>query len=214
MITLYLDTTSNFLFSALIKDNNTIDEIKEKLDKDLSSLALHKINELLNNNGVTIDEISKIMVVNGPGSFTGIRIGLTIAKTLAWAKNIPIVPISSIEAMSQSCLDSSIRYIAPLIDARRGFVFGAIYDKTNDDWIIREQYIKFEDLENKMNELNGSKCYMTNDNIIVENDISILAYSPLFDIIVENFKDRKAVNPHSIDANYLKLTEAEEKNDH
>ena len=136
MITLYLDTTSSFLYTALIKDNETLCEIKEELGNNLSEYTLPRIEEMLNVKGIKPDEINKIIVVNGPGSFTGIRIGLTIAKTLAWAKNIPIVPISSLEAMALSS-DGDYDYVVPAIDARRNYLYASIYDTKNSSFIIR-----------------------------------------------------------------------------
>ena len=124
----YLDTSSNFLYTAILEDEVVIAEDKEKLEKDLSKYTLPKIKELILKNNISFDDIEKIIVVNGPGSFTGIRIGLTIAKTLAWAKNIPIIQISSLEAMALSNNMENIDYIVPIIDARRGFVFSTIYD--------------------------------------------------------------------------------------
>lgn len=82
----YLDTSSNYLYTAILEDTKVISEIKEKLERDLSRLALFKIEEMFKNNNMDLNDIEKIIVVNGPGSFTGVRIGLTIAKTISWAK--------------------------------------------------------------------------------------------------------------------------------
>ena len=120
---LYLDTSSSFLYAGLVFDEKLIDQINERLDKDLSKLALSKISKMFIENNITPDEINKIIVVNGPGSFTGVRIGLTIAKTFAWAKQIPIIPISSLEAMALSYEEKEVHYVIPIIDARRNFVF-------------------------------------------------------------------------------------------
>ena len=136
MISLYLDTSSSFLYTAIIENGTTIAEIKEKLGNNLSEYTLPRIEEMLNVKGIKPDEINKIIVVNGPGSFTGIRIGLTIAKTLAWAKNIPIVPISSLEAMALSS-DGDYDYVVPAIDARRNYLYASIYDTKNSSFIIR-----------------------------------------------------------------------------
>ena len=87
---LYLDTSSSFLYTGIIENDKVISEIKEKLDKDLSKFALLKVSEMFEKNNVSSDEINKIIVVNGPGSFTGVRIGLTIAKIFAWARKIPM----------------------------------------------------------------------------------------------------------------------------
>jgi tRNA threonylcarbamoyladenosine biosynthesis protein TsaB len=157
---------------------------------------------------ISIDDIGKIICVNGPGSFTGIRIGLTIAKTLAWAKNIPIIPISSLEAMALSS-DGNYNYVVPAIDARRDYLYASIYDNENGCFIMNEKYISKETLEIAIKNLAGKITYISNDILDVEYDVQ--PYDPKIDKIVFYAKNREPVNPHSIDANYLKLTEAEEK---
>ena len=211
MKTFYLDTSSNFLYTAILEDEVIIDEIKEKLEKDLSKRTLPKIKEMLLKNNISFDDIKKIIAVNGPGSFTGIRIGLTIAKTLAWAKNIPIIQISSLEAMALSNNIENIDYIVPIIDARRNFVFSTIYDNNNKQFILKEQYINLNTLYAVLDSITGNILFVTNDNI--ETKYNKINYEPNISRIVKVTKNRLEINPHKIDANYLKLTEAEEKFD-
>ena len=208
MITLYLDTSSSFLYTAIIKNDTVIAEIKEKLGNNLSEYTLPRIEEMIKVKGFKPDDINKIIVVNGPGSFTGIRIGLTIAKTFAWAKNIPIIPISSLEAMALS-YDGDYDYVVPAIDARRGFLYASIYDTENNSFIMNEKYVSTETLNIALDTLVGGICFVSNDQIDVKYDIQ--PYDPKIEKIVNLVKDRECVNPHSIDANYLKMTEAEEK---
>ena len=100
MRTLYIDTSSSFLYSAIVEDNKILGEIKEEYGQSLSEVALPRIVSIFNDNNIKPEDIDKIIVVNGPGSFTGIRIGITIAKVYSWSLNIPITTISSLEAMS------------------------------------------------------------------------------------------------------------------
>lgn len=208
---LYLDTSSSFLYTSIIENDEIVAEIKERLDKDLSTEALPKISEMFEKNNISPDEIERIIVVNGPGSFTGVRIGLTIAKTFAWTRKIPIIPISSLEAMALSYNENDYKYIVPAIDARRSFVFASIYDKENKEFVMQEQYVSLATLEVAIENMPGNTAYISNDNI--NTDYEIIEYVPDIRNIVLNTKDREAVNPHAIDANYLKLTEAEEKHD-
>ena len=115
---LYIDTTSNYLYSALFLNDNITGEIRENLGKDLSVFTLDKIKQMLDSNDLTPNDIDKILVVNGPGSFTGIRIGVTIAKTLAYSLNKPISTLSSLEVMAISSKKETT-YKVPVIDARR-----------------------------------------------------------------------------------------------
>lgn len=208
MITLYLDTSSSFLYTAIIKDDISIAEIKEELGNNLSSHTLPRIEELFKVKGISVDDIEKIIVVNGPGSFTGVRIGLTISKTLAWAKKIPIIPISSLEAMALS-VDGEYNYVVPAIDARRNFVYASIYDNINNNFVMNEKYISMDTLNIALESLSGNICFITND--IIDSKYDREPYDPKIEKIVNTVKNREPVNPHSIDANYLKMTEAEEK---
>ena len=69
---LYIDTTTSYLYTGLVVDGKLLTDIKEDFGKDLSSCALKKISEMLAFNQIHPSDIDKIMVVNGPGSFTGI----------------------------------------------------------------------------------------------------------------------------------------------
>ena len=124
---LYIDTTTSYLYTGLVIDGKLKSEIKEDFGKDLSSKALSKISEMLTNNHLEPVDIDKIMVVNGPGSFTGIRVGVTIAKTYAYSLNKDIVTVSSLEAMAVSSKGET-SFKVPLIDARRNYVYAAIFD--------------------------------------------------------------------------------------
>lgn len=208
MITLYLDTSSSFLYTAILKDDFVYAEIKEKLDNNLSKYTLPRIEEMLKVKNISIDDINLIIAVNGPGSFTGIRIGLTIAKTLAFSKNIPIITISSLEAMAYSS-DGDYDYIVPAIDARRDYLYASIYDTNNNNFIMNEKYISIDTLNIALDTLPSKICFITNDVIKAKYDVQ--PYDPKIEKIYKYIKNREPVNPHSVDANYLKLTEAEEK---
>lgn len=207
MKTLYLDTSSSFLYTAILEDDRIIKQVKEKLDNNLSSYALPRVEEMLKDCDIKVDEIDKIIAVNGPGSFTGIRIGLTIAKTLAWAKKIPIIAISSLKAMALSS-SADYDYIVPAIDARRNYLYASIYDANNKSFIMNEKHILLDTLAVALGNLPGKVCFITNDKINTDYDVQ--PYDPDISLIVKETKDEEPVNPHSIDANYLKLTEAEE----
>lgn len=218
MIILYLDTSSSFLRCAIAKDQNILESINLKLEKDLSKYALKHIDNLLKKNNLDINKIEKIIVVNGPGSFTGVRIGLTIAKTLAWAKNIEVIPISSLRAMALSSNTDS-DFVVPIIDARRGFVYGSIYDTKNDNFILEEKYISLntlltaaQSITSTTNDQSTKITIITDDDI--ETDYIKINYIPNYENIIRKSINGKSINPHLLDANYLKMTEAEErKND-
>ena len=206
---LYVDTSSPYLYSAIVEDNKIIDQVKKKFGVSLSEEALPEIANMFTKNIILPKDIDKIIVVNGPGSFTGIRIGLTIAKTYAWNLNIPITTISSLQAMSLSSKKET--YHVPVLDARRQYVYAAIYDNEQKE-ILKPQHIKIADLKKELKKIDDYQI-ITNDEIEEFSDTE--KYNPDILKIVKTFKDKENINPHSVNPDYLKLTEAEEskKND-
>ena len=202
MKTLYIDTSSSYLYSAIMDGDKLIGEIKEEYGQSLSEVALPRIVSIFNDNNIKPEEIDKIIVVNGPGSFTGIRIGITIAKVYSWSLNIPITTITSLEAMALSSKNET--YKIPVIDARRGYVFAAIYDKENKQ-ILKPQHIKIEDLKKEMESLD-KYTVITNDEYLDEDFDNIEAYNPNLLKIINTFKNKESINPHAINPDYLKLT--------
>ena len=208
---LYIDTSTSFLYSALYDGSSILDSISLNLGKELSSQSLSLLNDMLKKNNLELKDINKIIVVNGPGSFTGVRVGLTISKVIAWANNIPIITISSLEAMALSSPDG-YDFVAPLIDARRAFCYGAIFDTVNKQFVLKEQYLSYELVKASLNTLTGKIAIISNDEF--ESDYEILKYEPNYKVIIDFVKDREPTMVHLVDANYLKKTEAEEnKND-
>lgn len=190
---LFLDTATTNLVVAIVI-NNEVRYLKQEFCKQtMSEKLMPVIDEAFNISNIHINEIDKIFVTNGPGSFTGIRIGLTFAKTLAWTLNIPVVPISSLEVMASKNASMS------LIDARRGYVFAGGYDD-NLNVIYDDKYIKFDEIKTNL----PFVCY---DNLNINTNI------PEIDVlkVIKKHENEKGVNPHSLNPLYLKQTEAEEK---
>lgn len=200
---LYIDTTTTYLYTGVVEDNKLLSEIKKEYKKDLSSVTLKNISDMLDSIHLKINDIDKIMVVNGPGSFTGIRIGVTLAKTLAYSLKKEIITISSLEAMALSSKKNIITI--PIIDARRGYVYGAIYDKDNNP-ILKDQYIKLEVLKLASDNLIDDYTFIGNNSLV--DDIE--EYDPNILKIVTTYKDKESINPHLVNPIYLKKTEAEE----
>lgn len=204
---LYIDTSSSYLYTGIVDNNKLITERKKEYGHELSKEALPEIVSMFEEKSIKPNEIKKIIVVNGPGSFTGIRIGITIAKVYAWSLNIPITTITSIEAMTISSENNMSKM--PIIDARRGYCYAGIFDE-NNKVILKPSYITYEDLKEKAKDLSDYKI-ITNDKDKLEiNANTIEGYTPDILKIVETFKEKENINPHAINPEYLKLTEAEE----
>ena len=153
MISLFIDTALSYTRIAIIKENKLIDEINEYSDKDLSKQFMKKVEDILNKNDIEIDDIKNIYCVTGPGSFTGIRVGMTFVKVLGFSKKIDIVPISELQVLATTKVKSE--FIAPLINARRGYVYAGLYD-SNLNAVQKDKYIKLEDFLENIKEKNVS----------------------------------------------------------
>ncbi|AMX84752.1 tRNA threonylcarbamoyladenosine biosynthesis protein TsaB [Geobacillus subterraneus] len=119
--------TSNMPLGVALADGDIIKgELITHVKKDHSSQAMPAIESLLRQCKVAPGELDLIVVAKGPGSYTGVRIGVTIAKTLAWSLGIPIAGVSSLEVLA-----ANGRYfpgvIVPLFDARRGQLYTGLY---------------------------------------------------------------------------------------
>lgn len=203
MITLFIDTCTEVLNVALIKDSIILGSSTIS-SSEHSKYSMPEIEKLFKNNNINPKSVNKIMVTNGPGSFTGIRIGVTIAKTYAWACNINVIPISTLKAYALSY--DGFDYYIPMIDARRGYVYAGIYNNKYED-VMQDSYISIDKLIEKVNVLNNV-LFISNSNF---NDIETVSTKINIQKIYEYYKDEEGINPHALMPNYLKKTEAEEK---
>lgn len=196
---LFLDTSSFFVTISIINNNEVVYNYQEEIRDDMSSKILPIIREGFNTLDFELKDIDKIMVVNGPGSFTGVRIGVTIAKVMAYSLKKDIITISSLEYLATT--ECNTEYIIPMIDARRGYYFAGVYD-TNLNNIYKDNYIQLADITE----------YLNNGTIVSLNDIegSIKPKLDVLKIVNKHIGDRSH-NPHMVKPNYLKKTEAEEK---
>lgn len=207
MIVLLIDTATSNITVSIIKDETILFNYNEKIISDMSSKILSIIDSALKKTSLKLADIDKIFVVNGPGSFTGIRVGVTIAKTIAWGLKKAIIPLSSLELMATT--DTDKRYLVPIIDARRGNAFLGVYDKELN--IIKaDRLVNLKEFTNMLNDDYEFISYDDVDvNLIVKPKIDVLK-------IIKKHLNDKGINPHNLNPNYLKLTEAEEnrhKND-
>lgn len=202
MISLFLNTSSKMFNAAIVKDGAVVESVYENYGKDLSKEALYKISIMLESNKLTPHDIDEIVCVRGPGSFTGLRIGVTIAKTMAYFLNKKLYSTSSLDVMATSVQGKTI---VPIIDARRGYVYGAIYDE-NYHVIMEETYIKLEDIIEKAKMYSANPVFVTLDKF----DFEVHEFKPnLNSFYKQNLK--KEENSMTFVPNYLKRTEAEEK---
>lgn len=125
-----IDTSNNTLGIAVLNGETVAGEYITNLKKNHSLRAMPAIEALLKECGLAPQDLDKVIVANGPGSYTGVRIGVSIAKTLAWSLNIPVAAVSSLEVLAANGHFFS-GSICPLFDARRGRVYTGLYRYQN-----------------------------------------------------------------------------------
>ena len=130
MIWLGIDTANTPLSVAIVKNGEVLIEENTSMAINHSLRAMPAIEEVFEKVGMAPSDIDAIAVSEGPGSYTGVRIGVTIAKTLAWTLEKPLVGVSSLKAIATNGLFFE-GIICPIVDARRENVYAGAYETVN-----------------------------------------------------------------------------------
>lgn len=125
---LSIDTSSNLCSVAILEDNQTIEELIIDDNKTHSQNLMPLIQNLFVKSNIGLPSINLIACNKGPGSFTGIRIGIATAKAIAEVANIPVIGISSLDCLAYN-VPNATGVICSLIDANNNQVYCAIFDK-------------------------------------------------------------------------------------
>lgn len=134
MKTLAIETSGSTLSIALAENGVVVSEVFWNAGHKHSDRLIPSIESLLAGNGWTYRDLEKIAVTTGPGSFTGIRVGMTCAKTLSQTLNIPLVGIDTLTVLEAALPESGLPVVAAM-DALRDEVF--IHDKKSGEIVIR-----------------------------------------------------------------------------
>lgn len=224
MKVLAIDTSNNVLGIAIIDGEQVIGEFITNIKKNHSVRAMPSIEMLMKECNLLPKELDKIVVAKGPGSYTGVRIGVTIAKTLAWSLNIPLVGVSSLEVSAATAGRYFQGYVSPLFDARRGQIYTGLYrfKKGNAVQIETDTIILAEDWANNLKEYEEPILIVGND-LPIHQEIfkNILHDKAHFAYYTENNPrpgelafigiEKPGEEIHTFTPNYIRLAEAEVK---
>jgi tRNA threonylcarbamoyladenosine biosynthesis protein TsaB len=222
MTVLSIDTSNYTLGVALLDGGQVKGEYITNLKKNHSVRVMPAIEQLMKDCDVKPADLSKIVVAKGPGSYTGVRIGVTIAKTLAWTLNIPLVGISSLEV----CAASAGRYfegvVSPLFDARRGQIYTGLYEfKDGKIHILQnDQLLLSTEWAARQKEHERKILFIGNDLPLHRSIFEeILGSQAVFAEVTEQNprpselawlgQDKEGEDIHSFVPNYIRLAEAE-----
>jgi len=183
MYSLYIDTHFVNLVLAIFKDDRLIKETELDSNKH-SEHTIPLLKELLSECNIALNDIKEIIVISGPGSFTGVRIGIVIAKILAYTLNIRVKSLSYLEAMA---LEFDKNVIVGIKDRNGAFI--GEFDSNHN--LIKDYY------------------YLSNNEL---NDCSLdIKYDVLVDLEkVKNYVNKlESIQPHSLVPLYVKRIEVE-----
>lgn len=223
MYILAIDTSNQALGVSLMRENKVIGEVVTNLPKNHSVRLMPAVDQLMKEVGVSPEQLEKIVVAKGPGSYTGVRIGLTTAKTLAWALNIPVVGVSSLKALAyQGRFFNSV--VCPVFDARRGLVYTGLYEWKNNEMteLVQEKNVLMVDWLDELNKRQKKVLFLSPDidqfRDVIQDKLGELALIPEGIFHISNpshlafVGSRQEAEPtHHLTPNYLRLAEAEAK---
>lgn len=161
MKVLGIDTSSNVASVSVTDEDVLIGEFVINHPKTHSQKLMPLIKSLFESLEISLEEIDLVAISKGPGSFTGIRIGMSAAKAFSQALDIPIVSVSTLDTLAFNDLRED-RLIVPIMDARRSETYTCIYEYSNGELkrITDEMAISIEELAKKIKELNKASIFM------------------------------------------------------
>jgi tRNA threonylcarbamoyladenosine biosynthesis protein TsaB len=223
MTILSIDTSNYPLGVALIEEDKVIGEYITYIKKNHSVRAMPAIEQLMKDCGIEAKDLTKIVIANGPGSYTGVRIGVTLAKTLAWSLNIPLIPVSSLATLASSGRYFP-GYIVPLFDARRGQVYTGLYEFQDNQLTCVEEdcNIMLDKWVTTLKELNKDILFVGNDVSIHESTIKeilgdrakiapFVSHNPRPSELAFIGAGLPETSAHEVVPNYIRMAEAEVK---
>lgn len=166
MIVLSIDTSSSVATCALLRDDCLLGEYVINNKREHSVLVLKIVEMLLKDNGVDIDEVDGFVISKGPGSFTGLRIGMATIKGLSFGTSKPYISVSSLDALAYSLINFD-GIICPIMDALRDSVYTCLYKNEigNLNPLIDYCALDLEELVSLLKE-KSEKILFTGDGII------------------------------------------------
>jgi tRNA threonylcarbamoyladenosine biosynthesis protein TsaB len=126
---LHINTALNDAYVGISQGDAILGTASNDSPFDHASFLQPAIKQLCEDKQISLAQIDAVTVVNGPGSYTGLRVGLSAAKGICYAMNKPLICINSLEWLAKNICDSTFDLICPMIDARRMEVYTAAYDR-------------------------------------------------------------------------------------
>ena len=209
---LAVDTTSEFGSLALVDADGVVDEVLVHAPEGFGHILYPRLEQLLARNGVSVNAMECFAAASGPGSFTGVRIGLAAIKGLAEASGRPAVAVSNLQALARF---GTRALRATVLDARRGEVYGAVYDDRLD--LVRPEVVmKFPDWLRTLpaGEIEFVAADFAPFALHADQRVPVVTApralaGAVGRIAWERFRAGEASDPAALDANYVRRSDAE-----
>ena len=156
-----IDTCTDTVNIGLLGEDAMFEE-RDCVPRQQLTILMPMIDKVLKKGKISMSQVELIAVTTGPGSFTGIRLGLATAKTLAQINNIKSTALNTLDVLAKACLNKGI--VISSIDARKNEVFFALYENTEDKCIRISDYMRktFEDYVEFINSLSLESLSLKN----------------------------------------------------
>ena len=220
------DTTAKVASVALISDGKILSEFSVDNGLTQSELILPMAEDMLAKLGIDFSDVDAYAVTTGPGSFTGVRIGVSLVKGLAFGRGVPCIPVSTLEALAEN-ISPLAGILVPCMDARRGEVYTATFlsDGENVKRVSEDRAISIKDLAEELKErfpnekiylsgdgYNVARAALTSMGLKIENTPPLLINENAASVArvaqrkhaEEEYTDDKGISP-----SYLRLPQAE-----
>ena len=211
MLILGIDTSTKICTCSIFdSENGVIAETSLSVKKNHSNIVMPIIDNLFKISDLTINDIDKIAVAIGPGSFTGVRIALGIAKGLAMALNKPLIAVNELDIL-EAIASGNKNEIIPLIDARKERVYYKYQNKYVDDYLIN-LISNFDKNKKYVFVGDGATNYenILKDNL-GDNAIILPMYNafPRASILCELALNKEETNIYTLEPEYISKSRAE-----
>lgn len=221
MLILALESSAKAASAALMEDESLIAQYSQCSGLTHSRTLLPMVEDMLKNTEKKIADVDLIAVAHGPGSFTGIRIGVSTVKGLAWASDKKCVGVSTLEAMAWHGVSAG-GLICPVMDARRSQVYNALFETDGDGRPVRLTEDRAVSLAELTAELKGYECvpflvgdgakltydYLTNEGIACRMAPANLLYQSAWGVGMAAL-GKDAGSADDLLPVYLRLSQAE-----
>lgn len=225
MVILGIESSAPSASAAVVKDGKLLSEMFLNVGLTHSVTLMPLIRQAVEGAGITVNDIDTVAVTNGPGSFTGVRIGVSTAKGIAQPNNINCIPVSTLEAIAYPLADSECIAVS-VMDARCQQVYCAMFECGNSEIkrLTEDDAISLENLCEKLKEYDKKIILIGDGADITYNYLNgkidnLYKASPLFKyqrasgaafIAEKKFENNESVTtPDELVPSYLRLSQAE-----